>query len=153
MKIIKLIILALLIDISCEAQNCKCKHLILYKGIVALDNFEAPSVQYKKNSNRYDIYYLKDCFGTMDYKQTDSNGVILKEGILIGNSKLISQKIYQYDLDLNVKDSSVLKVYHPFKNGLWNYYDDNGRLLRTEFYKNDSIIWNKAAGTLNQKKE
>jgi antitoxin component YwqK of YwqJK toxin-antitoxin module len=51
----------------------------------------------------------------------------------------IHGKYVSYHLNGNIADRGKLKK--GYKDGNWEYFDQNGRLLKTELYRNKTIIY------------
>lgn len=73
-----------------------------------------------------------------DYKEFHSNGKI----VVLGRYIQVSGTLDMVTVDVNGDEVKTKEHYDnvPKKDGIWEYYDENGKLIETKTYKEDVLI-------------
>lgn len=90
---------------------------------------------------KYFLCYLKDCRGAMDFEAYE-NGKKMIEGRYINSIDTLKHCVIVND-GHNPDQPMVVKVeeyFEPLKDGVWKYYNNQGKLVKEETWSKGILI-------------
>lgn len=92
------------------------------------------------------VIYLKDCKGACFFELYDRIGSIKVTGAFSNAIDTLLEYNFSKELGMQINKKtyrvSIVKYFRPLKKGVWNFYDDNHKIIRSEewnYLTNDNI--------------
>ncbi len=123
--------------------NHKCRisiYIDKYESIYTLYN---PVDTFKKSRSVFLVFTKEDCKGSVAFKEyTKINAANIRtlEGNYITNRDTFVVQNVLVDVVEEIIRKDTFFYYIPAKDGIWNYYDTTGVLVKKEIYKNGILI-------------
>jgi len=93
------------------------------------------------NSYTIEKIYISNCYGTLRYERYDTFGKSIINGNLIGQkNSIVKKRVEKYDLNGALQGTEFIKQYEPKKDGKWQYFDRDGKLIMEEYYQEGKLI-------------
>ena len=136
----KLTFLLFFINSCSSSIEVNCSELTTEEGLVKLNNkkFSGKCFVYFENNSSFISEKRSFKRGLMhgEWSKNHDNGNLFYSSYAKNGE--IHGKYVSYHLNGNIADKGRLRM--GYKDGNWEYFDQNGKLFRTELYRNKTLI-------------
>ena len=88
----------------------------------------------------YHYYQFYNNYGACKYSKFRSDGSIEVAGIYAGNDSIEFYSFLSPDIKTAILKENYYYRIKPKQTGEWKYFSRDGRLIKTEVYKNDTLV-------------
>lgn len=84
--------------------------------------------------------FVRNIMGAAEFKLTDNFSNILVKGNYVNSLDILKSYITINHLESQTEELKIFEYYYPLKDKKWIYFNNEGHMIRTEFYEHGVML-------------